>query len=211
MPRKIIRVGLILSVMLCGMAASAQAQQQQTLTPEKRELIKEFLDVTGSRKNSQAIMEAMLAQVEKNSLETISQSIGQRKGLNAKELEALEQEMKTASTRIIKRYRELFAERIDFPQIIADISYSLYDKYFTESDLKDMIAFYKSPAGHKSIEVMPTLFADSMAEASLVLKPKIEQISKEIMEEELKRVETTPRAASGQTGQRGQRSRRRRP
>ncbi|MFT3752304.1 MAG: DUF2059 domain-containing protein [Paludibacter sp.] len=33
----------------------------------------------------------------------------------------------------------------------------LYDKYFTEQDIKDFIVFYKSPAGQKYINVMPEI------------------------------------------------------
>ena len=38
----------------------------------------------------------------------------------------------------------------------------VYDKYFTEEDLTELITFYKSPVGKKLIKVTPQLMEDSM-------------------------------------------------
>lgn len=38
----------------------------------------------------------------------------------------------------------------------------VYDKYFTEDELKELIAFYKGATGRKLIKVMPSIMEDSM-------------------------------------------------
>lgn len=38
----------------------------------------------------------------------------------------------------------------------------IYAKYFSHDDIKAMLAFYDTPIGRKTIEVMPRLLADSM-------------------------------------------------
>ncbi|WP_454046871.1 DUF2059 domain-containing protein [Chryseobacterium sp. Marseille-Q8038] len=38
----------------------------------------------------------------------------------------------------------------------------VYKKYFTDSDVDELIKFYKTPAGQKMIENMPSLMNDSM-------------------------------------------------
>ncbi|WP_426480832.1 DUF2059 domain-containing protein [Chryseobacterium sp. R2ACT005] len=38
----------------------------------------------------------------------------------------------------------------------------VYKKYFTDSDVDELIKFYKTPAGQKMIENMPNLMNDSM-------------------------------------------------
>lgn len=39
----------------------------------------------------------------------------------------------------------------------------LYTKYYTEKEIEDLTAFYKSPTGKKMVETMPDLMKESMA------------------------------------------------
>lgn len=195
MSHKIIRVGLILCVLLCGSAARTRAQPN--MTPEKRALIKQLLDATNDPKTAQVVMNMMHSQAETSSQKLMIDIISERDDLDSREKDALRQKLLASTARMTKRFRELMAQRIDLTKILEAISYSLYDKYFTEAEIKDLIAFYRSPTGKKSIEVMPKLFDDSMTRASAELTSKLRQIMKEITDEEIHSSGTTPRP-SGQ-------------
>ncbi len=39
---------------------------------------------------------------------------------------------------------------------------AVYAKYFSHEEIRQMIAFYETPAGRKSVEVMPELMSESM-------------------------------------------------
>lgn len=39
----------------------------------------------------------------------------------------------------------------------------VYDKHFTENEIKEVIKFYQTPVGKKTIQVMPQLLQESMA------------------------------------------------
>ena len=41
-------------------------------------------------------------------------------------------------------------------------SVEIYDRYFSAEEIKGMLAFYQTPLGRKSVEVMPALMSDSM-------------------------------------------------
>lgn len=71
--------------------------------------------------------------------------------------------------------------------MIEDVSYNLYDKYFTESEIRDLVMFYKSPTGRKTTAVTPDLFAESMSNTMTALKPKVAEIMSELMAEEVDR------------------------
>ncbi|PQA92596.1 hypothetical protein B0A69_14095 [Chryseobacterium shigense] len=43
-----------------------------------------------------------------------------------------------------------------------DLYIPIYAKYYTESDIDELIKFYKSPIGQKTLEVMPSLIKESM-------------------------------------------------
>ncbi len=108
------------------------------------------------------------------------------KRMSSQEQAALKKYIDESSVRIGERFRELVPQRVNFAETIEQISYALYDKYFTEGELKDLIAFYSSATGKKSIKVLPQLMAESMQRFSEIAMPKIQQLITEIAEEEMK-------------------------
>lgn len=42
------------------------------------------------------------------------------------------------------------------------IYYPIYDKYYTTDELKELVVFYKTPLGQKSISILPSIMQDSM-------------------------------------------------
>lgn len=65
----------------------------------------------------------------------------------------------------------------------------LYDKYFSESEINDFIAFYKSPSGQKLLKATPDIQKDMML---VMMKKYIPEIQKAIKAkvEETKNAET---------------------
>ena len=54
----------------------------------------------------------------------------------------------------------------------------LYDKYFTETEIKDLVAFYKSSAGKKMISVSPELNKEMMTILLTKYVPEIDRMMK---------------------------------
>jgi hypothetical protein len=173
------------------------AQQQSgtsakpTVSPEKRALIAELLEVTEAKKNTVALFNSLMDQNEKQMPDVVWQSLTSIKEvqeLSADQQESLRKELADDSNRMIKRMRDLFLERIDFARLVENLSVDIYDRYFTEAELKDLIAFYRSPTGKKTIEVMPKMFTESFANAIEAIKPKLLEISTILANEEADRV-----------------------
>jgi uncharacterized protein len=59
----------------------------------------------------------------------------------------------------------------------------IYDKYFTESEIKDFIAFYKSPSGQKFVNTTPLIQKDLMTVMFQKYMPEMQKAMKEKMEE----------------------------
>jgi len=59
----------------------------------------------------------------------------------------------------------------------------LYDKYFTQGEINDYIAFYKSPSGKKYIKVMPDITKDLMMIMMQKYMPEIQETLKAKLEE----------------------------
>ena len=174
--------GVVVVLLLLSFITLARAEEE--ISPRKEKLIKELIEVTEVGKQAEKIMNMMFAQMEKNSSQMIPML------LKGEELEKFKKEGKESTTRFLKRYRELFKE-IDFGQLTEQIYFPLYDKYFTENELKDMIGFYKSPTGKKFVKVTPQLTLDAMQKTNELLMPKIMQLVNEIMQEEKERLSKT--------------------
>ncbi len=54
---------------------------------------------------------------------------------------------------------------------------AIYDKYFTDSEIKDYIAFYRSPSGQKFVNVTPAMQADIM---NIMMKDYMGEIQKAV-------------------------------
>lgn len=192
MSGKTIRAGLIVVLMLFGCVAGARAQA--VVAPEKRELIKELLELTGGTKAIDAMMEAIDRQQERDLPELISQSVP-GKNLTPAERAALEQKMRDTAIRVHKRMKAVF-ERMNYQQMVLDIGASIFSKYFDEGELKGMIAFYKSPLGKKTIELMPAMMTEMMAQMSKTILPKIQVEMDKIIADETKQFEQESKSVS---------------
>ncbi len=61
----------------------------------------------------------------------------------------------------LDRFSEIMSE--EFKQVnLSSLHVELYDKYFTNDEIKGLIQFYESPVGKKYIEVLPAITQESM-------------------------------------------------
>ncbi len=162
-----------------------------TITAEKRALITELLEVTETRKNALAVFNSMIEFEQNQASDLILESLNRDRGpgeLNDAAKDELRKKMVENSSRTNKRVQELFDKRIDFPQVVEDVFIELYDKYFTEAELKDLVAFYRSSTGRKSIAVQPQMFAESMTSTMERIKPAVLEIMTEFSKGEAERL-----------------------
>jgi len=183
---------LFATAMVAGGQEPTAGSAKPVISPSKQRLIAELLDATEAKKNALAItdsLNALSAQTSALVWESL-EAEEVMKSLSAADREELKQKMLADSARADKRIQELFAKRIDMTKLIEDIFYELYDKYFTEAELQDLVAFYQSSTGKKSISVQPRMFSESMAMVMERIKPKGMEIMAEFLKEEAARIKT---------------------
>lgn len=118
------------------------------INSEKKDLIKEAVLVTsgGSIENLMApSLEAMVA----NILQQMSAHI-----------ELTESDANVLSKMLLGIYEKALFTEESF-NILLEKMYIIYDKYYTTQDLRDMLEFYKSDIGKKTLRVMPYVLRDS--------------------------------------------------
>lgn len=154
------------------------------MTPEKKELIREFYKATQGDKLAEQTSLALILQMETELPKIISLRIETRSDLNKKQKADALKIASESVTRVSKRFRELLPQRINFSELMEEIYYPLYDKHFTEDELRELVAFYKTPVGQKSLNVLPSLMSDALHLANQVFTPKVTELVNEIMAEE---------------------------
>jgi hypothetical protein len=87
--------------------------------------------------------------------------------------------------KVLDRMTVLVSEelkKVDFTQLYVD----LYSKYFTNDEIKELIHFYESPVGRKTIQVLPTVTQESMARGAelgqIATKRALERLAEEFPE-----------------------------
>lgn len=182
----------LLSALAC---TAATAQEPPQMSPEKRALIKELLEITEATKNAEAVKNSMLAQQEKIIPEAFDRALEAEGSLTPAERRVIKNAMVAESAQVMTRLKEALDQKINFAQIVEEISLVVYDRYYTEQELRDLLAFYKSPTGRKTIQIMPQLFADSMQMTVERLNPKLlDALEQFIQEEKLRRMRQRPAA-----------------
>lgn len=168
---------------------AAHVRAQQPAPAEKAALIKELIELTGADSNAEAVMNAIVAQVQKDSRKEFEMALEKMGDLTPEEREVMVEKEAEDAKRINDRVMQLFRERIDFKKMTQEVSYEIMDKYYTADELKDLIAFYKTPTGQKSIKLTPQIFADSIQKMSERLTPQLMPIVNQVMDEEKRRIE----------------------
>ncbi|HJY75531.1 MAG TPA: DUF2059 domain-containing protein [Burkholderiales bacterium] len=112
------------------------------MTPEKRADIEQLLQTTGAL------------------------SLGKQMGVSL--VEQISQALKKARPDIPQRVLDALPEEVgavfeaNIPSF-KDTMIPLYGKYFTGAEIKQMLQFYSTDLGQKTIKVMPALLKESMA------------------------------------------------
>ncbi|MEO8255356.1 MAG: DUF2059 domain-containing protein [Flavobacterium sp.] len=91
--------------------------------------------------------------------------------------------LKIANSAVNEEFWEDFKKEVkaeDFENMILPI----YDKYYTESDIDQLIVFYNSPIGKKMISTMPEVMQESMAAGQKLGKEIVEKFQAKLKEKD---------------------------
>ena len=176
---------IALLITLCG---SVSGFAQGEISPEKRALISEFRSLTGAN-NVEGSINFSAAGVK----EILDAIVEQDKDLTDPQRAQLGEWIKEATTRVEKTARTFLDDKSQIVELSEQTILKLYDKSFTDSELKELIAFYRTPTGQKALAFLRTLsgqvqsaFGEVIqAKLNPILQPKI-QIEVEQLKQQIK-------------------------
>ena len=142
---------------------------------------------------SEAIASQLLEQSQEPLVAMISLGLRQEspaRKLTPAEVRRLEAQTDEAAQRIMIRLREEFPRRLNFGDLLAQVSFEIYDKHFTEADMKDLVAFYKTPTAQKFVRLTPQITADLLPKIEALIEPKLTRLMHELIADEQKKLIT---------------------
>jgi hypothetical protein len=164
---------------------------QAPLTPEKKALIKELLGLLNSGNAAEVIAIQFLEQFEQSSIILIKNDLRewiQAKKFAPEEKKRLEAEMDESAQRILTRLRAEFPKRINMGEMLEIVMLEVYGKYFTEAEVKDLIAFYNTPTGQKFIKILPQISAEALPRIGQLMNPAATLLATELLADEIMRL-----------------------
>lgn len=88
-----------------------------------------------------------------------------------------------------------FLRQVNAEDLI-DLIVPVYDKYYSLQDIHDLIAFYQSPVGQKTIKVLPQMSAETISAGQEWGRGLADQIMKKLREKGYDKTSKGPQAAS---------------
>jgi hypothetical protein len=177
----------VILLSLLVLSSTSQIRGEETsISPGKRALIKELADVTQVADQFEEVVTAAVLQMGESYAEILSGAMTEAGILDDAERLKVKQELIDTHGSFSDRLLDLFFERVSVAEVLEQIYYPLYNKYFTEGELRDLIAFYETPTGRKTTKIMPQLWQESLQRSSEVLNPTIIELTVEILEEDKK-------------------------
>ena len=135
------RIALVLAALAAVVFATLPGLAQENIEPEKRTAITKMLEMTGAMNLAVQFSDGFIKQINQQFRQS-------NPGTPARTYEIIEEEVHKAV-------------EDNLPDLL-ERAIRIYDRYFTLAELNDMIAFYETPSGRRSIEVLPELVQESM-------------------------------------------------
>ena len=186
-----LRIQRILTVILMAGVFTQPAESNAELTESKQGAIREILAIVGfagmadQMREQQSVSELM--QMQPTYHEMMEWATSEQADLSETDRQLLLARLDNFDA-FAERFRALFNERLDFSPIIETVYTPLYDKYFSEEELHQMLAFYRTPVGRKTIEVTPSLMQEAAAGVEMAVRPLAIGLIQEIVAEERKKL-----------------------
>ncbi|MBC8430323.1 MAG: DUF2059 domain-containing protein [Desulfobacterales bacterium] len=151
---------------------------------EEKEFFHKFFRVAGVESQYNQKLNAMARQFHQGFASGLKRQVGQVAVTNPAEKDMVMQLVKQTVGQYIKRMNAALVKEMPFKALVDHVYYPVYSKYFNVSELKEVIAFYESPAGRKFVSGTPALMQKTALIFNQKYVPKLQGLSKKIADEE---------------------------
>jgi len=165
---KKIVVALIASFALAQGAVAADA------APANAAAVRELLDAMHYRATWQASVEQMSKALPNMMRQQAEAAINGNTSLTDAQRKQQLQKLEADLPKMAEVTRNVLNDPAVITEMEAAVT-DLYARYFTVEEIKQIAAYYRTPIGAKSLQLMPQVMAESMAISQRVTAPRIQK------------------------------------
>lgn len=172
-------------VLVAALLAASFSLNASADDASMRKAVEELLNQTRT--------EAMVSRLRSQLDGQLQQMVDSVTGATARE--SMTSTQKAAVQKFLDRSSAAFGEAMDWAHL-KEFMIKTYSESFTESEIRELTAFYRSPIGQKAVDKMPAITEASMRNMRTQMQaiaPKLQAIGREFSEEYKK---ATPAASA---------------
>ena len=170
------KIKFTLFVFIIAAFCSVSIFAQNATVENKKSLISQFRKLTGADKVNLSL------NVSTDIREDFNLLLAQEKDLTNAQKQELTKSINEANDRIDKTAKSFLSDQQKLTKLSEEIIFQIYDKAFTEDELKELITFFQTPTGQKAAAFLPNLSKQveqsfsqaAVAELRAIVSPKIE-------------------------------------
>lgn len=180
------KITLLIAVVMLFAFQTIKAQNE--ISAEKRQAIKDLIALINKDNNSEELFRVLMTQMEESNAEIIKSILDERTDLTQAERKDLEKQLVDNYKNQSKVFQDKLMQKLDYNAMTEEIMTTVYDKYYTLEEINDLIVFYKSPTGQKTLRTMQPLMIDTFKLTQEKLGPKILSVIQEIRGEQRREI-----------------------
>lgn len=164
---------------------NVESSAPKPISQEKQSLIRQLLEMTGGRQQYEQTQQILMMHMQQQMQPMIEQTVNSNTSLSPAEREVLTTRLTNNIDSIITQFSEALSTEVTYDELLERVYYPVYDQYFTEADLRDLIAFYETPIGEKLLTVTPELLQTSLQLSSQVYMPVVTEVLDRVIRQQI--------------------------
>lgn len=155
---------------------------------EKFVVFTEFFQVIGAETQYMQMQSILMDQISKGFVYAINDQVEKSEKISEEEKRELGALINNYMKSALINLQEKFQKEIPFSELIENVYFPTYEKYFSIAELKDIIAYYQSPIGKKFVKLTPSLMQEATSTMNSLYEKKIIEISQRVVAEEMTKI-----------------------
>ncbi len=172
------RVPLVM-VSILFLAFPLLAQSTAETRAERQQLVRELLKVIDSKRLTQSMLDVMFNRMlgATEAMQTADTS------LPKEQVEKIQEQRKKTEEKM-RVFRERLFARVDFATYDDQVYVPLFEKTYSATELRELIAFFKTKAGQKTATLLPDLSLGAFLKGTELLTKDANAVAEELRAEE---------------------------
>ncbi len=177
---------------LTSPAKSSSKLPRNLISKSKIKLIDQLLEIVGGKQTYDQTQQLVLSQQKQELPKILKQMIDASSSLTpSQKKDAYAKAIQNMSS-ALDEFGQYMSAETTYQEFLQRVYYPVYDQYFTESDLNDLVAFYKTPIGRKLISISPQLSATSQKLTFEIIMPRLSEIISRMIQKEMDSINKSP-------------------